>query len=427
MSNKNPLVCGVDYRFWESGGCRWGRMGLAIVYQVVKLFHHRGGQASRAWDLRTVMPILNRSPDAPATAPALESRPRRALPGAKSRSVKQVSLRDVARQAKVSVATVSMVLNDNPRISRATHMRVQRLIERMGYQPNRLAQSLSSRYTTVLAVLVPALRHTFADAYFGELISGICDRAGKMGFKIMLEQAKPEFIKERKHVQVFERRYVDGVLCLGTNDRNHYLEDFSGDRYPVMVVDNYFDQWKLDYVACDYRSGAEQVMNYLLQLGHRKIALLTAAQEIRTARDIREVYVERLTAAGYPPDPSWTEDGKFTEEGGADAARRILEKHPDVTAIFAGNDKMAVGALHLLDRIKIEVPRDISVIGFDDLQHTAFISPSLTTVHLPLYQVGVLACEKLIERIRGRPEKVAEILSTHLVVRDSTAMARTSG
>lgn len=375
------------------------------------------------------MPDFNRSPDLAVPSNVLlrgDSGTRNPSPKPRSLGGKPVSLRDVARQAKVSVATVSMVLNDNPRISRATHMRVQRLIERMGYQPNRLAQSLSSRYTTVLAVLVPALRHAFADAYFGELISGICDRAGKMGFKIMLEQAKPEFIKERKHIQAFERRYVDGMLCLGTNDRNHFLEDFAGDRYPVMVVDNYFDQWKLDYVACDYRSGAEQVMNYLLQLGHRKIALLTAAQEIRTARDIRQIYVDRLSAAGCVPADGWIADGKFTEDGGAEAAKKILEQHPDVTAIFAGNDKMAVGALHLLDRMKVDVPRDISVIGFDDLQHAAFVNPSLTTVHLPLYQVGVLACEKLIERIRGRSEKVAETLSTHLVVRDSTAMARTN-
>src|SRR3954453_23336892 len=169
---------------------------------------------------------------------------RRALPGPKP-----VSLRDVARQAKVSVATVSMVLHDNPRISRATHMKVQQLIEKLGYQPNRLAQSLSSRYTKVLAVMLPALRHAFADAYFGELISGICDRAGKMGYKVMLEQAKPEFIKERKHIEIFERRYIDGVLCLGTNDWHHHLADFTQGPYPALIVDNYFEQWKLDYVA----------------------------------------------------------------------------------------------------------------------------------------------------------------------------------
>src|SRR5205823_9113358 len=165
--------------------------------------------------------------------PAEKRRPRTSPLGKGARAV---SLRDVARQAKVSVATVSMVLNDNPRISRATHMRVQRLIERMGYQPNRLAQSLSSRYTRVLAVLVPALRHAFADAYFGDLISGICDRPGKLGYKVMLEQAKPEFIKDRKHIEIFERRYVDGVLCLGTNDRHHFLADFTQGAYPAVVV-----------------------------------------------------------------------------------------------------------------------------------------------------------------------------------------------
>src|SRR3954469_25210026 len=149
----------------------------------------------------------------------------------------KVSMREVARMAKVSVATVSMVLNDNPRISRATHLRVQRLLDRLGYRPNRLAQSLSGRYTQVMAVLLPALRHAFADAYCGELLSGICDRAGKLGYKVMLEQAKPEFIKSQQHVEIFERRYVDGVLCLGTNDRHHFLEDFSDGKYPALVVE----------------------------------------------------------------------------------------------------------------------------------------------------------------------------------------------
>ena len=319
-----------------------------------------------------------------------------------------------------------MVLNDNPRISRATHMKVQRLIERMGYQPNRLAQSLSSRYTRVLAVMVPALRHAFADAYFGELISGICDRAGKLGYKIILEQAKPQFIAERKHIELFERRYIDGILCLGVNERHHFLEDFSDGRYPMLVVDNYFPKWKLDHAVCDYRSGAEQVMNYLVQLGHRKIALITAGSEITTADDVRRVYHDKLSAVGHAPVDGLVEDGKFTEEGGGEAASVILERHPDISAIFAGNDKMAVGALHQLARMNINVPRDVSIVGFDDLAHSAFVNPALTTVHLPLYQVGVLSCEKLIERVRGRSEPVTETLSTHLVVRDSTAMARTT-
>jgi DNA-binding LacI/PurR family transcriptional regulator len=334
----------------------------------------------------------------------------------------KISMREVARLAKVSVATVSMVLNDNPRISRATHLRVQRLIDRLGYRPNRLAQSLSGRYTQVLAVLLPALRHAFADAYFGELISGICDRAGKMGYKVMLEQAKPEFIKEREHIEIFERRYVDGILALGVNDRHAFLKDFSGGKYPIVVVDNYFSQWNLDHVVCDYRSGAEQVMNYLLQLGHRKIGFINAAAEIRTSRDVADVYRDKLHSVGVTPEPRWVEDGKFTEEGGARAAQVILDRDKSVTALFAGNDKMAVGAMHYLTRNGIDVPGQVSVVGFDDLRHAAFVTPTLTTVHLPLYEVGALACERLIERVHGRQDRISERLPTHLIVRESTGL-----
>jgi DNA-binding LacI/PurR family transcriptional regulator len=339
------------------------------------------------------------------------------------RESRPVNLRDVAKRAKVSVATVSMVLNENPRISRATQMRVQQMIDRMGYRPNRLAQSLSSRYTRVLAVMLPALRHGFGDAYFGELISGVCDRAGKLGYKVMLEQAKPDFVKNREHIAVYERRYVDGILCLGCNDRHHFLADFSDRRYPLIVVDNYLEQWGLDYVVCNYRAGTEQVMNYLLQLGHRKIGFINAAPEVRTARDRLEVFQQRLRAAGVEPEPTWIDDGQFTEQGGAEAAQRILEAAPDVTALFAGNDKMALGAMHYCSRRGIKIPGDISIIGFDDMQQAAFVNPSLTSVHLPLYEVGALACERLIERIRGKVDRVAEVLPTHLVVRESTAMA----
>ncbi|HEY1687122.1 MAG TPA: LacI family DNA-binding transcriptional regulator [Tepidisphaeraceae bacterium] len=342
----------------------------------------------------------------------------------RSREGKPVSLRDVAKLANVSVATVSMVINDNPRISRATHIKVQRLIDRLGYRPNRLAQSLSGRYTQVLALMLPALRHTFADAYFGELISGICDRAGKLGYKVMIEQAKPEFIKEKKHIDIFERRYVDGLICMGLNDRHHFLSDFSENKYPCVMADNYFPKWKLDHVVCDYRGGAEQAMSYLLQLGHKKIGLICAASEIQTCRDVMDVYMARLREAGQNVDGTWTEDGQFTESGGATATELLLARHPDITALLACNDKMAVGALHYLAGAGMKVPDDISVLGFDDLRHTAFITPALTTVHLPLYQVGANACERLVERIHGRSERVVETLPTHLVLRNSTAMAK---
>jgi len=356
-----------------------------------------------------------RSRDKPGPSPAA---------GHADAGERRVSMRDVAEQAGVSVATVSMVLNHNDRISRATHIKVRRVIDRLGYRPNRLAQSLSGRHTRLLAILLPPLRHVFADAYFGELISGICDRAGRLGHKIILEHAKPEFIRDKRHVELLERRFVDGVLGLGLNDRHTFVKDLTDPGYPFMVVDNYFDDRPMDHVVCDYRAGAEQAMNYLLQLGHRRIGLIHAAPESHTARDVTAAFDEKLAEVDVRLDDTWRVDGQFTEEGGAEAAGTLIERHPELTAIFAGNDKMALGAIHTLTARGYRIPQDISVMGFDDIQHTAFVNPALTTVHLPLYEVGSAACEKLIERIREKRGPVSQTLPTHLVVRDSTAMAK---
>ena len=152
------------------------------------------------------------------------------------------------------------------------------------YRPNRLAQSLSGRYTRLISILLPALRHTLADPYFGELISGISDKAARLGHKIMLEQAKPDFIRDRRHIELFERRFVDGVLCIGFEDRHGFLADFVGGEYPAMMVNNTIGDLKLDHVVCDYASGAEQVMTYLAQLGHRRIGLIHGSEDVRTMR-----------------------------------------------------------------------------------------------------------------------------------------------
>lgn len=340
---------------------------------------------------------------------------------------KRVGIRQVAKLADVSVATVSMVLNNNPKITDATRQKVIRVMGEVGYQPNRLAQSLSGQYTRMLAVLMPTLRHAVADPYFGELISGICDRAAKRGHKVMLEHAKPEFVRARGHTELLTRRYVDGVLCLGFNDKHEFLADYGNDAYAVLAVNNIFDGCGLDYVVCDYRSGAEQAMTYLHQLGHRRIGMIHGADTARTVRIIMETFREKLAAWGLDADAGYFADGKFTEEGGAEACGALLDRHPDLTAIFAGNDKMALGAVHHLTHSGRRVPQDVSVIGFDDIQYSAFTTPALSTVHTPLYELGVLAAERLIELIRGKATRVADTLPTHLVLRESTSIAPDAG
>lgn len=343
-----------------------------------------------------------------------------------SATAKQASVREVARLAKVSASTVSLVINDNPRISAPTQKRVRRAMEQLGYRPNRLAQNLSGRYTKMLAVMLPSLTHAFADQYFGELISGICDHATALDYKVMLEQATPRFVKRRLHLELFERRFVDGVLCLGNGDRHPFLTDFAAAKYPMIVVNNYFPQWNLDCVVCDYRDAADQAMNYLFQLGHQRIGMITGSSRVQTARDVVEAYAKKLQQAGVEPLASWREDGLYTEQGGYEAARKLTTRHPELTAILAGNDKMAIGALHYLNEVEKRVPAEISVVGMDDMRDAAFANPALTTIHMPLYQVGVLACEKLIARIQGDNEPIRAVLATHLKVRNSTAIARDS-
>lgn len=375
----------------------------------------------------------------PSTSPASSQPPGRDVaikPPRRRKNGRGPNLRDVAAAAEVSVATVSLVLNDSDRISRGTKLRVRQVMDQLKYQPNRLAQSLSGKYTKVAGVLLPALRHAFADAYFGELLSGISDEAHANGYKILLEQAKPEYVAQRKHIELLERRYVDGVLLLGTSDDDAFIADFARGSFPALVVDNQISLPgggsdggpAVDFVMSDYLRGAEQAMNYLRQLGHRRIGLLMAAPNIMTTRQVTDTWRRHCEAAlgeaSAAECGTLVEDGEFTERGGAAAMARLLKAHPNLTAVLATNDKMAIGAMHLLDRRGIKVPADISVVGFDDLQHAAFVIPSLTTIHLPLYEVGRRAFSELVDRIQNKKPRVAATLRTHLVVRDSTAMAR---
>jgi LacI family transcriptional regulator len=347
--------------------------------------------------------------------------------GAGKRGAAKVNLRDVAKAAEVSVATVSLVLNGSDRISKPTAVKVRGVMDELGYRPNRLAQSLSGRYVKVLAAVLPDLRQAFADAYFGQLLAGLTDAAHERGFKMLIEQAKPEWIADRSHLELFERRFADGVLLLGHTDETTYAADFCREGVPAMAVDNRLccdDCDAIDFVASDYQKGAEQVMNYLAQLGHRHVGLLEAAPQIATVRDKRAAWERKLTELGVEPKETMVRDGQFTEIGGAEACRQLLRDHPEMTAILAMSDKMAIGAMSYLQRQGLKVPGDISVVGFDDLPHAAFVQPALTTIHLPLYDVGRRACIRLIDRVEGKRSRVRETLDTHLVIRDSTSIAR---
>jgi DNA-binding LacI/PurR family transcriptional regulator len=267
---------------------------------------------------------------------------------------------------------------------------------------------------------MPQLKHGFADVYFGEIVSGIYDKACKLGFKILLEVARTEFIESKEYLQLFDQKFVDGILFIGANYRHEFIEDFADGSRPMLMVNNYSKAFDLNYVVSNYRYGAWQAAQHLVRLGHERIGFISGGlQEIQTSQDIAESFQEVLTERGIPLDPNLVVDGWLTEEGGMKATEQLLRQKPELTAIFALNDKMALGAIKKLSELSLRVPEDIAVIGFDDIPQASFSVPGLTTVHQPLYEIGKQSCERLIELIQRKTERVQEVVPIYLVVRES--------
>ncbi len=338
---------------------------------------------------------------------------------------KSVSIRDVARESKASLTTVSLILNNRTcRISQQTRERVMGAAERLGYRPSRLAQGLQSRRAGFFGVIVPQLRHAFADAYFGEIISAIQETASRHAYKVILEVAHEQYVATKQHLELFYRDYVDGVLLVGVTNRDAYLKDFAGGEHAALIVNNYLPKIDLNHVVCDYGQAGRLAAELLTGLGHRNIALIRGATEVQTVADLRRGFAEGLKAAGISLPETRVEDGLYTEEGGADAARRLFEHTPSITGILAGNDKMAIGAIAGLKGMGLRVPEDVSVIGCDDMHLAEFCDPPLTTVHTPLFEVGQRACEALFQLVNGKASRVKEVHPVRMTMRKSACPPR---
>ncbi|HTS16682.1 MAG TPA: LacI family DNA-binding transcriptional regulator [Verrucomicrobiae bacterium] len=333
---------------------------------------------------------------------------------------RRYTIKDIAEQSGVSLSTVSLVINDNPRISQSTRARVMETIGRLGYQPNRMARALAWRHTRTLAVLVPQLRHAFADACVGEIVSGIYDRASRLGYKILLEVARSEFIESREYQRLYDQRFVDGILFIGANSRHRFVSELSDGARPFVLVNNYSKDYDVNYVVSNHRHGAWQAAKHLVRLGHRRIGLITGGVgEIQTSQDMLEAFVEVLAETGVGGDANLVVDGALTEEGGMKAAENLMQRSPDVTAMFAMNDKMALGAIKKLSKLGLRVPQDVAVVGFDDIPQAGVSGPGLTTIHQPLYEIGKLACERMVELVHEKIHRVREVLPVNLTVRES--------
>lgn len=334
----------------------------------------------------------------------------------------RTTIKDIARECGVSLSTVSLVLNNNPRISSSTRDKVLKAVERHQYQPNAFARSLASRSSRVLSVVVPDLNHVFADVYFGEIVSGIYEHCSDIGYKVLLDVANQRFIGSQEYINVIKSRRVDGLLYIGSSVHDQYLFDAEPENLPLVLVNHYFPTHHLNYIAADYVASARLAAEHLLDLGHTRIGILSGTNT-NTALDFRDHFIRFCTARGLAETHLPWADGWFTEQGGYEGAQWLLDRQPDLTAIMAGNDKMAIGAIRYLKTRKLRVPDDVSVVGMDDLPAAEFSNPGLTTIRHDLYRLGARAVDGALALFKKEADTVQQVLPVTLVVRESTAPA----
>ena len=338
----------------------------------------------------------------------------------------RTTIKDIARECGVSLSTVSLVLNNNPRISPATRDKVLQAVERHQYQPNAFARSLASQSSRVLSVVVPDLNHVFADTYFGEIVSGVYDRASELGYKVILDVANQRFVSSGEYLNILKSKRVDAALFIGSSIHDTYLHQIEQERLPLVLVNHYMPGRQLSFIAADYVETARVAAAHLLELGHRNIGFLSGTNTF-TATDLREQFIAACRAGGIPEAGVPWADGWFTEQGGYEAAHWLLERHPGLTALMGGNDKMAIGALRCLKERKLRVPEDISVIGVDDLPSAAFTIPGLTTVRHDLFTIGSMSVDAAIALFNEESTLIQKTLPVQMVVRESTGPAPARG
>lgn len=334
--------------------------------------------------------------------------------------MKHVTINDLAKRLKLSASTVSRALRDHPDISRQTKERVRAMAAETHYQPNLIAQSLQTRRSNNIGVIVPEIRNSF----FSTVISGIEDLAYEAGYTIMVCQSNDTFERETINTRALAANRVAGMLVSvsqETTDFTH-LRQVLRQGVPIVLFDRVAEGIDVPKVVVDDYSGALRAVTHLIETGRKRIAHLTSAGSLYVGRKRREGYEAALQAHGLPLRPEYIIEGGCHEEDGKRGAQWLLALAEPPDGIFAINDPVALGAFLYLQDHQVRIPEQIGVVGFSDNPNAALVRPALTTVNQPAYEMGKTAASILLDILGGTPlnDDKTITLETRLVVREST-------
>ncbi len=329
----------------------------------------------------------------------------------------------VAKLARVSTATVSRVINGTAVVSPETAERVRQAIEELNFFPDVNARALGSGRSGLYGLIISDI----TNPYFPELVKSFEDIAVEHGQDILI--ANTDYDPKRMEACVIRmlQRKVDGVAVMTSEMEDQLLRNFNSRQIPVVFMDTPKAVGEAMIVRVDYRNGVEQAMNHLFALKHKKIAFISGPLSLSSARVRADAYTDCLSQHGIVARPHFVQEGDHRVQGGRDAMRRVLAGGIRPTAVLASNDLTAIGAMGALHDAGLRVPEDVSVIGFDDIELSAYTWPALTTVQVPRRELAATAFRCLYQ---GRDEQGAKrqtnfeaVITPKLVVRQSTAVA----
>lgn len=322
---------------------------------------------------------------------------------------------DIAREADVSRALVSLVMRESPKVSDERRGRVLAVAERLGYRPNAMARGLASRRTRTVGVLLNELHNPF----YAEVLDGIDEESERLGYRILIASAGSRPRGEERAVEAFLEYRTDGIVLVGPRLPTRAIDDLAA-AVPVVVVARGIRSGLVDSVANDDYRGVGDVVGHLTALGHSRITHIDGGRGAG-ASTRRAAFVRAMRSHGCD-DGMRVIPGDYTDRAGARAVERLLEGGDLPTAIFAANDFVAAGAIDRLLAAGLRVPADVSVVGYDDVFLAGLRGISLTTVNQPRPEMGRIGLAALVERVEvGRAEAVHVRLTPELVVRSSTA------
>jgi LacI family transcriptional regulator len=327
------------------------------------------------------------------------------------------TIKDIAREAGVSVAMVSKVLN-HPDCGRTeTREKVLAVVKRLNYQPNHAAKSMINKRTGMIALIISDVRNPF----FTEVARGLEDAANKNNYRVMLCNTDNDPLKQQSYLQALQGRIVDGFIISVASEDSRQLKKINRAELPFVLIDRECQNFRTDAVIVDNRDGAVKAVRHLLNNGRRRVGFIAGKQNTQTGRERMQGYCDALAEQGIAVEQQLIKEGHFTISGGYQAAKALLELPECPDALFIANNAMTMGALRALTEARVRIPKKIALVSFDDVEWAEFFTPPLTVIRQPTYTMGSLAGEILFQRLtEAKQSEIKEIvLRPELIVRKS--------